>query len=67
MKRWDQNKAEQIEDVQVDCMLEEILAVCRRYGMSLGHEDEHGAFVVYRKHNAHAESWLRSAHVREEP
>jgi hypothetical protein len=47
---------------EVDAFLSEVLEVCRKHGMSLGHEDHHGSFIVqeYSEENA---GWLAAASV----
>lgn len=39
----------------------EIVEVCRRHGMWLAHEDQHGAFEIWPS-DASTEDWLTSAH-----
>jgi hypothetical protein len=43
--------------------LNEIEALSRRYGLCLGHEDGHGAFLVVPFDEYHIE-WLKAASVR---
>lgn len=45
-KRWNRNTSKDDENQEVDLFLDEVLAVCAEYGMSIAHEDEHGAFIV---------------------
>lgn len=45
---------------EVDAFLDEIEVVCRKHGMSISHEDGHGAFIVERFHEFFVE-WLRNA------
>ena len=40
-KRWDRETGEYIKAPEVDAFLEDIVAVCEKHGMSLGHEDCH--------------------------
>jgi hypothetical protein len=47
-------------DPKVEQFLEEITAVCRKHGMSIAHEDTHGAFVIANYH-PQLERWLRDA------
>ncbi len=65
MKRWDAEKNEDVEVPEVDVFLNDLVAVCRKHGMSLGHEDRHGAFEVYRHISPDALEWLCAAHISE--
>lgn len=65
MKRWDGSTGTQTERPDVDAFIEEVLAVCKKHRMSIGHEDGHGSFIVYEgadKAEANAD-WLRGASV----
>lgn len=44
---------------KVDAFLAEIEAVCVKHGMSISHEDGHGAFIIEK----HGHSWLDEAMV----
>lgn len=46
MKRWNRDMRDHVENPKVDAFLEEMAAVCRKHGLVLGHEDNHGAFTV---------------------
>lgn len=46
MKRWDRVTKENREFPQVDAFIAEIADVCRKHGLSIGHEDGYGAFIV---------------------
>lgn len=48
---------------KVDAFLVEIEAVSRRHGMSIGHEDGHGAFQIHTEVNEDSLRWLMAAHV----
>jgi hypothetical protein len=55
-------------DPKVIAMLKEIVEVCKKHGMSLGHEDAHGGFLV-EPWDDYNEKWLLDAgqvEVREE-
>ncbi len=52
----------QIENDQVAAFLAEIVALCKKYGFSLGHEDTQGAFIV-EKYDADNIQWLMEAVV----
>lgn len=45
--------------------LNELAEVCKRHGLSLGHEDSHGGFEVL-TWNEHCDKWLRAAAEEEE-
>jgi chitinase len=51
-----------IENDQVAAFLAEIVALCKRYGFSLGHEDTQGAFIVERYDEDNIQ-WLMDAMV----
>lgn len=63
MKRWDRKSKEMLDVPDVDAFLADVVAVCERHRMSLGHEDRHGAFEVYRSVEPDAIRWLMDAHV----
>jgi hypothetical protein len=58
--RVDHLGSDQCEVPEVDAFLLEIEAVCFKHGMSIGHEDEHGAFLVHR-YDADLMEWLYDA------
>lgn len=51
--RWDLSERE-------EAFIEEIVELCKRYGLWLSHEDGHGAFMVTGAYDT--EGWLRAAH-----
>ena len=61
MKRW--NGKKDVEVKRVDHFLAEVLNISRRYGLSIEHEDRHGAFLVTPFNEASAD-WLRGAGIR---
>lgn len=65
--RWSQDLGEgsggKVEDPAVDAFLEEIIAVCKKHGMCIGHEDGHGSFLVHREIIEHNLGWLRAAAI----
>jgi len=62
MTRWDSRTKKDAEFPGIDIFIEEVLAVCRRHGYSISHEDVHGGFIIngFNEDNA---DWLRSAAV----
>ena len=61
MKRWNSHARDMVEDPAIDEFLAEIVDVCKRHGMSISHEDNHGAFIVESFSDRNA-SWLLHAH-----
>lgn len=45
-ERWSHREKKRVENPKIDAFLEEVEAVCERHGLSLAHEDGHGAFLV---------------------
>lgn len=60
MKRWNAAKNTDIENPKIDAFIEEVIAVCKRHGLSIGHEDGHGAFEIGEA-DEHNFKWLRDA------
>lgn len=50
------------ERPDVDAFIRDITEVCRKHGLTLSHEDGHGAFEVER-YDQHTIEWLNNAHV----
>jgi hypothetical protein len=44
--RWNAAKGKEEESAKVDAFLNEVKQVCMRHGLTLEHEDGHGAFEV---------------------
>lgn len=65
MKRWDSQAHERIDNPRVDAFLEDVIAVCRKHSLSIGHEDGHGSFLVHMDEGAHEYNfgWLREAGI----
>jgi hypothetical protein len=63
MKRWN-SEARCLEKIPAaDAFIDEVIAVCRKHGFSLGHEDGHGAFLIQDiEGSEHNFAWLREAH-----
>lgn len=64
MKRW--NGREEAEVPEVDAFIADIIAVCRKHGMSISHEDHHGAFEIEPYSEKRVE-WLKRAFWRSDP
>jgi hypothetical protein len=64
METWNciTNKFIEIPEKQVK-FLEEIEAVCKKYDLSISHEDVQGAFEI-EKFDQENIGWLKSAHVK---
>jgi hypothetical protein len=61
-RRWVKKLSAHGEDRAIDRFLWEIIEVCRRHGLAIGHEDTHGAFEIYDlKSNPDALKWLKDA------
>ncbi len=58
--RWSVNRATYVETPKVDAFIAEVLEVCERHHLSIGHEDTQGAFVIER-HSTVLDEWLRAA------
>lgn len=61
MKRWVAFRRERAESPRIDRFLDEIERVCRKHGLSIGHEDAEGAFTVG-EFNKDALDWIREAY-----
>lgn len=48
---------------EIDRFLKEIECVCKKYNLSISHEDSHGAFII-EDYSEEVMEWLRSA-IRE--
>ena len=46
MKRWKSSFQEVMENKAIDIFLTEIIAVSKKHGFSISHEDGQGAFMV---------------------
>lgn len=59
MKRWSTKNRTMVENPAVDAFLEEIEAVCKKHGFEICHEDDQGAFEIWR-YGARG-SWIQDA------
>lgn len=60
-KRFNIDKNAREDAPDVDAFLNEVLAVCRKHNMSLGHEDGQGGFIVVRGFAERDAEWLMAA------
>lgn len=60
MKRWNIKKSANIENKKIDAFIDEVIAVSKKHGLSIGHEDVHGAFEIEEFSESNA-LWLRHA------
>lgn len=60
MKRWNWTVNKEVEIPYVDDFIEEIIKVYNKHGLSISHEDGHGAFVVEPCSERNI-NWLRDA------
>lgn len=61
MKRWSVAKTDHVENPRIDAFLSDVVAVCRKHGLSISHEDGHGAFEVVCLDDGYLD-WLLDAH-----
>jgi hypothetical protein len=59
-KRWSYRAEQRVEVPRIDAFLDEIVAVCKRHGFGLSHEDKHGGFAVV-TYDAFDIDWLCDA------
>jgi hypothetical protein len=59
-ERWIQRRADFGESPAIDAFLADVIEVCKRHGLSIGHEDQHGGFVVS-EYDEGCSEWLRNA------
>ena len=62
-ERWYNPAGEFIETpTAIRQFLDEVMAVCRKHGLSIAHEDDHGAFMIRAFNESDAE-WLNDASI----
>jgi hypothetical protein len=66
MNRWNTTKSCKIESEKIDAFLNEIIEVSKRHGLSIGHEDYHGAFKVEKFSQENADWLIRAFDSTEE-
>jgi hypothetical protein len=54
-----------IESQRVDNFLNEIIKVCKKYDLSISHEDHHGAFEIEDLDEYNLD-WLSDAHITQD-
>jgi hypothetical protein len=60
-KRWVQQGFESVDSPQyIEKFLDEIISVCKKYDISISHEDGHGGFIL-EKFDEYNEQWLRNS------
>lgn len=60
-ERWNAGAGKQLpSDPRVEAFLDEIEHVCRKHGMTISHEDQHGGFQIH-GFETYNINWLRSA------
>jgi hypothetical protein len=60
MKRWSKQLKKYVEHPKADEFLKDIETVCIRHGLSIGHEDTNGAFVL-ETYDKEIAPWLEEA------
>ena len=60
MKRWKTTEGREIKNAKIDAYLAEVIEVSKRHGLSIGHEDSHGGFLVNQFTQDNAD-WLMAA------
>lgn len=63
MTRWSTAERRDVDAPDIDAFLNDLLDVCRKHNMGLGHEDQHGAFEVCRGFDESLAEWLMKAHL----
>ena len=61
MKRWKTTKGRNIENAKIDAFLAEVIEVSKKHGLSIGHEDSHGSFLVHKFTQDNADCLMASA------
>jgi hypothetical protein len=64
--RWDEVVGGRVEAPDVDAFLAEIVEVCRRHNMAIGHEDMEGRFLIARGYSPKAADWLLQASITDD-
>ncbi len=64
MKRWCSRLKQDIESEKVDAFLKEILEIYEKHGLSISHEDGHGAFIIDQD-SVNNRDWIMEAMIGE--
>lgn len=67
MKRFNTDTSCEEEIPKVDEFIEAVLSLCKKFDLSIGHEDSYGAFEVFGRYNEDTASRLRSANYAPAP
>lgn len=62
MKRWNTLEGKFVERPDIDAFLEEVIAVCKKHGLSIAHEETERSFTVEQYSDKTAD-WLRIANI----
>jgi len=46
MKRWHSAKRKNVTNHRIDAFLDDVVAVYKKHGLSISHEDGQGAFII---------------------
>jgi len=64
MKIWHESKKEFVETPKdVSNFIDEIVEVCKKYKLSISHEDEHGSFIIG-KYFEDDITWFKNASIK---
>lgn len=55
------SKKQSLENPKIDKFINDILKVCEKHKMSIGHEDSYGGFIIHKFNEAYS-TWLIHAH-----
>ena len=61
-KRWSKKSRGYVRDEAVNEFLDAVIALSKEHGLSIGHEDSQGAFIVM-PYDEQLSDWLWEAHV----
>jgi hypothetical protein len=50
---------------EVDAFMHELVELCKKHNLSIGHEDHHGGFLIH-PYNEYNIDWLKNAVFEEE-
>jgi hypothetical protein len=61
MKRFCKPSYKKAEIKKVDDFINEVLGLCKKYNLSIGHEDTEGGFIVHEGYKEENADWLKDA------